>query len=327
MDPHGISRRSAIVAAIAGMAAPALAQESASVISTRPLKITLGFAAGTALDLVVRTIAPKLEPLWPAGVVTDNRPGAGGSLGVTAVLAAPADGTSILYATASETLILPAFQAKPTFDSTRLVPICQVTTGSIELVCGAQKSYKTFPDMVRETKGKDTLFVGTFGAGTSHHLLSLILASVLKRPVEPVHYRSPGDMLTDVASGQLDAAFVSPVVALGWVQAGKARVLGTSAPERNAMWPSVPTFAEIGLKAAESTFWGGFFAPPGASAPLVERLSKALLAAAGDPSFKERMERAGLLMALADTASFARTYAADRERYKAAVVNSGVPLL
>lgn len=327
MNGHEISRRSAIVATVGSMAVPVFARDASSVISSRPLKITLGFAAGTALDVVVRTIAPKLESSWPAGVVTDNRPGAGGSLGVTAVLAAPPDGTNILFATGSETLILPAFQAKPTFDSSKLVPICQVTTGSIELVCGAQQAYKTFQDMVRDTKDKGTLFVGTFGAGTAHHLLTLIMASALKRPIEPVHYRTPGDMLTDIASGQLDAAFVSPVVALSWVKASKARVLGTSAPERNVLWPSVPTFAEIGLKAAESTFWGGFFAPPGTSPQMVERISKVILAAAGDPSFKERIERAGPLMAMADTAAFSRTYSADRERYKAVIVNSGVPLL
>jgi tripartite-type tricarboxylate transporter receptor subunit TctC len=317
---HG-GRRAAIQALALALAGGRLGALGAAEpgVSRRALKLTIGFAPGTGPDFITRTLAPTLAEGWPAGAVVENRPGAGGALATAAVGVAPPDGTTLLYATVGEIAIWPHFQAKAAVEPAPLVPICQVTLASLQLLGGVQPGVATFSDLLRQSKDRDKLLVGTFGPGTPHHLAAVMIGEAVGRTTEPVHYRTPADMLADLAAGRIDASLASSTVALSALRAGKARVLGTSAPERPALFDDVPTFQEIGLARAEVAIWGGIFAPPGTSGELASRMEAAILAGASQPEFHAKLKESGVRAKPVPAQAFASLVAGDRERFGALV--------
>lgn len=325
-DPFRRGRRGAIAAAALALAGSRIGPLEAAEppVGRRPLKLTVGFAPGTGPDVSVRALAPTLSESWPAGVVIENKPGAGGALATAAVSVAPPDGTNLLYATVGEITMVPAFQAKATTDTSVLIPVCQVLLSSIQLITGAQPGVASLADVLRQSKDRDKLLVGTFGPGTPHHLAAVMIGEAVGRPTEAVHYRAPADMLADLASGRIDAALASGAVALSALRAGKARVLATSSPERNPMFEDVPAFREVGLQNAEVPIWSGIFAPPGTPPELVSRIESAILAGASQPEFQARAKESGVQAKPVPGQAFAKLVGSDRARYNAVVSKYGL---
>ena len=327
-SPNKLSmRRRPLLAGMAAMFVLAGARTSHGAepaISKQPLKIIVGYSAGTSPDVAARTLAPLIAASWPAGVVVDNRPGAGGAIAVAAVGTAPADGATLLLASAGEIAIAPNLSVKMPFDPAGLIPLCQVVTGELVLVAGSQTGAPNFVELVRNRAGKPAIMIGTLGPGTPHHLVAAMMAEALKKPVEMVHYRNPGDMLTDLNSGQLDGGFVSAAIALTWTQGGKVRVLATSAPERAALFPDAPTLRELNLGSAEAVVWIGFFAPPGTPASLVRQMSLSIATAAKAPDFVAKMQGIGFQVKTIANDDFAKVVAADRVRYEKVTTKIGL---
>lgn len=294
------------------------------VVSRKPLKLMLGFAPGTGPDVYTRALASQLGAAWPGGVAVDNRPGAGGALGISATGVAAADGSHLLFATVGEMSIGPHFQERMAFDPAELVPVAQIYQGSVQFVVPASMGVASVAEWTSAVKGRDKLLIGTFGVGTPHHLAAVMIGSVLQRPVEPVHYRAPADMLADISAGRLDATLASSVLALSWSRAGKAKVLATSGTGRIALLPEVPTFAQVRLQDAEVPIWGGIFAPPGTPAELVTRMEAAVLVAAASPEYRDRLVEQGARVSVLRTAEFADLVRRDRERYGQVVSRFGL---
>ncbi|NPC55636.1 Bug family tripartite tricarboxylate transporter substrate binding protein [Caenimonas soli] len=320
-----ITRRSAV----AGMAAALAvgidrAAHAAEPINARqPLKIILGYSAGSSLDVAARTLAPLISSAWPAGVVVDNRPGAGGALAIAAVGAAPPDGATLLLASTGEITAAPHLNKLP-FDPAGLVPICQIVTGELVLVSGTQLGSATFADLLRPKVDRPNLMIGTLGPGTPHHLVAAMMSEGLKRKVEMIHYKSPGDMLTDLNSGQLDGGFVSVALALPWVQGSKARVIATSAPERSTLFPTAPSMRELNLAGAETLVWLGFFAPPGIPRETANQISKAIIGATQVPEFVSKMAGVGFQVKATGSDDFGKQVASDRARFEKVIAKIGL---
>ncbi len=302
----------------------ALADEPVS--RDQPLKLMVGFAAGTGPDFAVRTMAPFLAAGWPQGVAIDNRPGAGGMLALAAAGAAPPDGTSLVWASIGEIAINPHLYAKIPFDPAGLVPVFQMTNSPLKLVTGSQQQGASLGDLLAATKSRERLTIGTFGPGTPHHLIAVMLGDALNRKVEPVHYRTPSDMLTDLSSGQLDAGVSSSLLAIRWEQTGKVRILGTTGASRAKHLPSVPTFEELGVKAAGMTVWSGMFAPPKTPDSIVRKINSLAMEAARKPDFVAKLEANGAGVEPLDTAAFASQIVAERNRFGALIKRIGLKI-
>lgn len=312
-----IERRSLMLGLLALSASPrSVAARVADPISTiQPLKILIGFAAGTSPDFQARALQPYLKHGWPGGVVIDNRSGAGGLLALEPAGRAAPDGTTLLWASMGEVAINPYIYAKLPFNPSALVPVCQVTTGALKLITGSRFPGSTFEDWMNFTRNRQQLTIGDFGQGTLHHLVAVMVGEALKRNIEVIHYRSPGDMLGDLSSGRLDAGIASTFLSASWVKLGKIHILGTSGPNRSALTPEVPTFDELGMKSATAQTWQGFFAPPGTNPVLVQRIGALIADAAKDPDYHSKMLVSGSSVEFVSRDEFAGRVLADRARY------------
>lgn len=316
-----LSSASASALSLLGMPS-ARAQDQAG----KPIRLVVGFAAGTAPDSVTRSLGRQLEENLRTTVVVDNRPGAGGVLALANVGASPADGTTLLVATVGEIAISPHLYRKIPFDPVRLVPVSEVLTGDVTFVVASQVPVKSMQEFLQWSRGKPTLLIGTFGPGTPHHLVSALLAETTKRKIEPVHYRSVGDALTGLVMGELDGAFVSSALAKAWQQTGKVTVLAVSTPHRSPIFPDVQTLREAGLAGAEFGGWVGVFAPPGTTPEAADKLNASVVAAARAPAVKTAMEALGFTIRGTSREDFERVVASDRARFGKLIESLGLKL-
>ncbi len=289
-----VSRRRVLAggsAAVALMATrgAALAQDA---IPTAPVKLVVGFAPGTSPDITARLVAKKVEETWKAGVVVENRPGAGGTIAISQVGTAAPDGQTFFWATSGEICIAPVLNRRLPFDPARLTPVTELYSSELSFVTGAQVPARTLQEFLKWSADKSPLLVGTFGPGTPHHLLSLMMAESTGRKVEPVHYKGVQDILGDLAGGNIHGAFVSTALGKTWQQTGKVRILGVSGAAPSPILPDVPTLREAGVN-AEFTAWVGVFGPPGLPDALAARTAAAFTSALRQPDVKAKFDELG----------------------------------
>jgi tripartite-type tricarboxylate transporter receptor subunit TctC len=285
------------VAAFAMGADLAQAQAPSGDIPTAPVKLLVGFAPGTSPDVAARILALQVEKTWKAGVIVENRPGAGGGIAAAAVGAAAPDGLTLLWGSTAEIAIAPALSPKLSFDPSRLRPIMDLMTSEMLFVTGAQVPVKTMAEFAQWSQAKSPLLIGTFGPGSAHHLLSLLLGRALGRPVEPVHYRATNDVVRDLsANDQLHGAFATAILVRTWAAAGKAKVLGVVTDRGSTIFPDAPTFRALGLSQVELPSWTGLFGPPGISDALMARAYGAFSAGLRAPELRGRAAELGYII-------------------------------
>ena len=315
MNRTHLRRQLLTLLAAAGLALSVSVHAAGPDNPTKPVRLVVGFAAGTSLDVVARTVARKLEETWTAGVIVDNRAGAGGALAVSNVGTSAPDGTTLLLASVGEVSIAPHLYRKLPFDPVRLVPVAEIVTGDVAFVVGSQVPVKNMEEFLQWSRDKSPTMIGTFGPGTPHHLVSAMLAETTQRKVEPVHYRAVADALNGLVMGELQGAFVSTALANAWIQAGKAKVLAVSASVRSPLFPNVPTMRESKLEGAEFTGWIGIYAPPGTPNEAADKMNAAIVAAVRSPAVKAAMEQIGYVVTGESRVALTQRTAADRVKY------------
>lgn len=261
--PSGSRRRFLVGLAVVGAAPnwPAGAQQRT--YPTGPVRLVVGYSPGTAPDFAARTIARKLQENWTAGVVVDNRPGAGGAIAVANVLNAPPDGLTLLWGTVGETAIAPAINRKLSIDSGKLRPIIDVTYGEMTLVVNPSTPVANVREFLSWATDKKPLLVGTFGPGSPHHLLALMFSSATGLPVECVHYKGGAAFASDLRAGLIHAGFATVVQARTWQSSNSVKIVGIAGTEPSHLFPDIQTFKEAGLEKALFPLWSGIFGPPG----------------------------------------------------------------
>jgi tripartite-type tricarboxylate transporter receptor subunit TctC len=277
--------QAAAAAGIAGLGLPSLAQSR-----VETLRIIVGFPPGGTTDAFARRIGDKLRGTYANTVIVDNRPGAGGQVGVTSLKSAPADGAHILYTPASMLTIFPHSFTRLPYAPGDVLPVGLGHATDHAFVVGpavpdSVKNLKDFIDWAKANPGKAT--VGNPGSGSMPHLLAGRFAMLGGFQVTNVPFAGSGPAIPQVLGGQL-AGMSSP---LGdWVQhhkAGKVRVLATSGPERSPYTPEVATYREQGQGELVIREWFGFFAPAGASDAVRQNLNAALRAAMAQQDIRD----------------------------------------
>ena len=268
---------------VAAAAALALALPTASVLAqaaypNKPIRLIVPFPPGGGTDMIARTVAQKLADQNKWNVIVDNRPGAGGNLGVDATAKSAADGYTLVMGQTSNLAINPSLYAKLPYDPIKdLAPVALVSSSPIVMAAPANSRFKTFADVVAASKGKpDALTLGYSGNGTVAHLAGELAENAAGIQLRHIPYKGAAQAMTDLVGGQIDLYMSSVPTLLGQVRNGKLKILAITSAKRSSQLPDVPTLAEQGYKGFEAVTWFGILAPAGTPAPIVAQLNKAI---------------------------------------------------
>lgn len=283
----------AVVGLLVSLAAPcgALAQPYPS----RTITSVVGFAPGGATDTVSRIIAEPLGKLLGQQVITDNKAGAGGTIGVDHVAKAAPDGYTIVLANVGAMASNPHIM-KLSYDPLKdLTPITMATVFANVIIVQPDlpaKTLKEFVELARKQPGR--LTYGTSGVGGAAHLAGELLESMAKIYLVHVPYRGGGPALQGFLGAQTDVFIATPVTSVGQIKAGKARALATTGPQRAALMPDVPTVAEQGYPGYEALNWYAYYGPKGLPRDIVEKLNGAIVAVLKQPATVALLEKQGV---------------------------------
>ncbi|WP_017760399.1 Bug family tripartite tricarboxylate transporter substrate binding protein [Pseudacidovorax intermedius] len=302
------------------------AQAQTGAYPSRPVRLIVGFPAGTGPDIVARLLAQKLSEGWNGvGVVVDNKPGAGGTIAASEAARAQPDGYTLMLGETGQLSIAPSSYTKLPYDPKKdFAPVSQVVTSNFMLVVNPQKvparDVKQFVEWSRQQKG---LFMGTFGAGTPGHFGAYIFGEAIGMKPEAVHYRNTGDALAGLMSGDVAGAFASVGLAAPNVKAGKLVALAASGDTRAALLPDVPTFKEQGFGQVVFQSWFGIVAPSRTPPEVLAKLEADIRRAMQSADGKQRMEDAGFSVTGTTAREFGNIIAADTVTWGKAVQATG----
>lgn len=329
--PTQTSRRKALVnSLLTGLGAAALLSCTASVWAdtypSRPVRIIVGFPAGTGPDIVARLLAQKLSEGWGnMGVIVDNKPGAGGLIAATEAARATPDGYTLMLGETGQLSIAPSSYSKLAYDPQKdFIPVSQVVSSDFVLLVNPQKvPAKNVKEFVTWTQQQKGLFLATFGAGTPGHFGAFMFGDAVKLKPEPVHYKSTGDALGGLFSGDVQGVFASVGLAAPNVKAGKLVALGTTGATRTNALPDVPTIKEQGYPNLEFSSWFGIVAPARTPADIVAKLNADIVRAVQSPEGRTKMEDAGFRVTGTSREAFANIISADTVTWGKAVAATG----
>ena len=329
MSPSIARRQAARVLAATALAAalPALQAQTADAFPAgKPVRIIVGFPAGTGPDIVARLLAQKLSEGWNnAGVIVDNKPGAAGLTAASEAARAAPDGYTLMLGETGQLSIAPSTYSRLPYDPRKdFAPVAHVVSADFALLVNPQKvparNAKEFVDWTRQQKG---LFMATFGAGTPGHFGAFMFGESIRVKPEAVHYKSTSDALGGLFSGDVQGVFASVGLAAPNVKAGKLAALATTGPARAAALPDVPTFKEQGFADLEFSSWFGIVAPARTPPELVARLSADIQRALNSADGRRKLEDAGFRVTGTGADEFARIIAADTVKWGKAVAATG----
>lgn len=291
MDLRHVAARMVACAAVMVAGAPtSVAQEWPS----RSVRVVVPYGSGGVTDTMARVTADRLRKALGQPFVIENRPGAGGAIGVGAAMNAPQDGYTILFVGSTLFTVLPLAQEvnyKPLKD---LLPVSITGTNGMVMVVSKDAPYSTlreFLDYVRKNPGKVTYSSG--GAATNNHLVTAYLAGEQKLDMVHVPYKGGQAALTAVLSKSVDMHFGNSSDLIGPVKSGTVKALAVSTPQRMPQLPDVPTVGET-VPGYEYVAWNGYAVTGGVPTEVRSRLSEALLPITRDPEVVAVFERLGI---------------------------------
>ena len=285
-----VSRRAMLSALPLLMAAPAWGQN----FPTGQVRIIVPFPPGGATDVLGRVLAAGLQSAWGQTVISEYRPGAAGVIGSRQVVAAPADGHTLLMASTGAILALAGGQGGA-FDVTReLAPVSLIAAPPYILVVNPGVPVHSAAELIVHAKASPgKLSFGSSGVGSASHLSGALFAQMTGVEMLHVPYRGTGPAVTDLLGGRIDLMFSPALVVTPHIAAGTLRVIGTTGAARSALFPDFPTIAETGLPDYQSLGWFGLFAPAGTPREIVAKVSADVGRVLSLPEAKQRLAEQG----------------------------------
>lgn len=262
---------------------------------SRPITFVVPFPAGGITDSTSRLIAKLLSAQLGQPVVVDNRPGAGGSIGVESGLRQPADGYTLIYGTQGTHAANLALYKNVRYDPVNdFVPVHGLSEAPLMLVINPARPFKTVPELVAYAKANPgKLNFGSAGPGTGTHLTAELFQTAAGIKMTHVPYKGSAPALSDLMAGNLDLMFDYPAVVLPFVQAQKLKPLAVTSRSRLAGSPEVPTVAELGLADAEASVWSAVFVAAKTPPAIVKRLGDELAKVIVHPEMLQSGEKFG----------------------------------
>jgi len=257
----------------------------------KPIKLIVPFPPGGGTDSIARETSQRVATATGWTFVIENRPGAGGNLGVDSVAKSPADGYSIVIGQTSNLAINPTLYAKMPYDSQKdLAPIVLLANAPLVMVTGTGSPYKTLADAVNAAKAKPgALNFASPGNGTVAHLTSELFQKAAGVKTQHVPYKGANQALTDVISGNVELYMSSVPTLIGQIRNNKLRALAVTSAKRVDDLPDVPTINEAGYKGFDAVTWFGLLAPAGTPKEVIARLNTEFNKALQTPELRKKL--------------------------------------
>jgi tripartite-type tricarboxylate transporter receptor subunit TctC len=334
-----VSRRASLLIALAATAPWALAQNTAKPAAnaaaaapawpTKPLKIIVGFPAGTSPDLTARAFSEPLSKALGQPVIVENKVGAGGNIGADAVAKARDDHTIGLMINGNMTIakmINPAVPYDPLKD---LAPLSLIGTSPLVLTApvsqpGVPANVDAREFFVAARNGGDKWSYGTPGVGTVGHIGTELLKS--RSNINPVHVPYPGypQVANAMLGGQLQMALLPPALAQAQVRAGKLRAIGVTSAGRSPLAPEVPSLAEAGIRGFNLEIWNAFAAPATMPKPIQARLAALISEIARSDDMRSKLFQQGWQVAGTSPEGLANRIKADTSLLGGVIAMRGI---
>ena len=310
-----LARRRFLHLAAAGAAAIAALPRAAVALDypARPVRLIVGFPAGTGPDVIARLTGQRLWERLGQQFIVENRSGAGSSLAAQDVVAAPADGYTLLLAANANAVNASLYPKLPfnfVRDTTAVGMIC---SAPFLLVANPALPAKTFPEFIAYAKANPgKINMASPGVGTTPHLMYELLK--MMTGIELVHVPYRTGYVADLLSGQVQVAFSTITQAIQYVRDGKLRALALSSATRSEVLPEVPTIGET-VRGYDASGWFGICAPKATPAAVTDKLNTAINAIVAEPDTRRRLTGLGVLPLSMTRAEFGRLIADDTEKW------------
>ena len=313
---------------VSHLAATGVQAQGAADYPNKPVRVVITFPPGGSSDGVVRILMPRLLEKLGQPWVIDNRPGAGGNLGLAIVAKAPADGYTLGIGAAGGLAANVSLYPQMPFDPVKdFRPITLLASAPFVLVANPGISAKTLPELIAQAKAAPGKFsIGHGGNGTAMHLSSQLFSQLAGVQIVEVPYRGSGPATLDALAGQVPLAMVDLVAALPHIKAGKLLALAVTGTQRQPTLPDVPTMAEGGVTGYESTGWFGLVAPAGTPNSVILRLNTEIVAALADPEIAKAMRAQGVEPAPTKPEEFERFIKSETLKWARVIKTSGTKL-
>jgi tripartite-type tricarboxylate transporter receptor subunit TctC len=309
-----------------GMAAFAVAAGAAAPApDTRPTTLVVAIAPGGGVDTIARLFAAQLAERLKQPWVVENRPGAGGLLGLDSVAKAAPDGHTMVMLETSAVLQKWLHKNVPFDVVADFAPVAQLATTPLFLFANPALPVANVKELIAYAKANPgKLAVGTPGIGTPHHLAAAMLNAAAGIDITHVPYKGTAPALNDLLGGQIPLIWATPNVVIQYVETGKVKALAVGSPARVAILPNVPTLAESGVPGFDVSVFFGIAAPGRTPPDIVARVGREIAAIDKLPDLKAKTAPLGYDLSYADSAQFAAKIASDHARYGKVIRDAGI---
>jgi len=291
---------------------------------THPVRIVVGFAAGSTSDILARLIGQWLSERLGQQFVVENRPGAGGNVGAESVVKAAPDGYTLLMVPPA---VAPnaALYKDLNFDFVRdAAPVAGVVRVPNVLEVNPSVPVKTVPELIAYAKAKPgTLSFASAGIGTMSHLAGQLFNTATGINIQHVPYRGDGPAMADLIAGQVQVGFATMTASIGHIRADKLRPLAVTTLSRSDALPGIPSVSEF-VPGYEASSWFGIAAPSGTPVEIVEILNRETNAGLAAPRIEARLTDMGGMLLTGSAADFGKLIADETEKWGKVITSAGI---
>jgi tripartite-type tricarboxylate transporter receptor subunit TctC len=325
--PQARSRRCSALFAVLTIAIACTIGASAARAQTypaRPIRVVVPFSPGGAVDGPMRLIAEGLSKRLGQGVVIDNKPGAGATIGAETVAKSAPDGYTLLLASQTNAIsasLYPQLSFDPVED---FAPVSLIAREPGVLVVNPSLPVTSLQEFIAYVKARPgEIDYASSGNGSGQHLFAALLASMAGMKMNHIPYRGSGQATTDLLGGRVQMSIPGMAGMLGHIRSGKLRALAVTGAQRAPQLPDVPTVSEAGIPGYEAYVWMGLLAPKATPAAVIDRLHRELLAVLATDEVKRYMANASIEVVGSSPAEFGVFFRAEKDRWAKIVRETG----
>ena len=284
------------LSALLSLLVPQTSWAQTSDYPAKPIKVVVTFPPGGSSDAIIRILSTRLNDKLGHPLILDNRPGAGGNIGLSAVAKAAPDGYVLGVGAAGGLTANVSLYPQMPFDVAKdFAPITMLASIPFVLVGHPSVPADNLQPLIAMAKAQPgKVSIGHGGNGTAMHLSTALFTQMADLKLIEVPYRGSGPAAMDTLSGQIQLSITDLAAALPHIKAGKLKAFAVTSPKRLSNLPDVPTLSESGLSGYDSTGWFGLVAPAGTPPHVIQRLHSEFTAALNDESIKSQMRQNGM---------------------------------
>jgi tripartite-type tricarboxylate transporter receptor subunit TctC len=283
---------------------------------SRPVRLIVGFAAGSSGDVIARIVAHKLSDELKQSVIVEDKPGASSMVATDYVARSAKDGYTLMFATIATTINMTLLAGKAPNVEKDMTPIALVGSIPNILVVNAKLGVSDVKGLIALAKEKpDELLYGASGIGSGPHLATELFKQMAGVKMTGVLYPGSGQTAVDLIAGRIQVMFAPAPTVLGLIKDGRVKALATTEAKRSSLAPDLPTIGEDALPGYAAGLWFGILGPAGLPKPVIDKVSEATNAALKDPQLLHELQSQGLNAAGGSPEDFARFIKSETERW------------